>query len=531
MSKKITNRKVVLISATVMVVVLILGFTLALWSRNFTQTGTNTIASDCFDIQYSETDATGLVNAYPQTDEDGLKNVPYTVTIENTCDTAAAYDVLLNELSSNTLSESHVKVAVNDNYKMLNTYDAATPSSEVTNASSARKLTSGVVAGNETKSISIKSWMDAETSELEGSNKVFGYRITIEATATDAPVSTLASEILKTPITTTAINYSVLPVAGLYSASDNDGTSYFYRGNIDNNYVDLGLTYSQSFPLFVIRNDENGNENGWTYYAGAETECEEGYDHHGYASEAECIADIQDNSTNVVAPLLFRIMRINGDGTIRLIADNKIGSSQYNNTYSDYKYSGYTYDNSKVCTSSSPCDGTEGTSSTIKSYLDNWYTTNIASTSLNNKIATSIYCNDTTYTVNGEYRYYGSDTRLTAGMPSLVCPDTSLTYGGLYKLKVGLPSADEVMMAGYGLRESEDSPLISYIDKIDDFCTNSPMYFYDEPFVYVTSYYGQFDATYVGGNQWVHPVINLVSDVKVASGNGTQSNPYVIDLN
>ena len=81
MIKKLTNKKIVLISATVMVVVLILGFTLALWSRNFTQTGTNTITTDCFNIEYSENDATSLVNAYPQTDEDGLKNVSYDVTI------------------------------------------------------------------------------------------------------------------------------------------------------------------------------------------------------------------------------------------------------------------------------------------------------------------------------------------------------------------------------------------------------------------------------------------------------------------
>ena len=182
MSKKITNRKVVLISATVMVVVLTLGFTLALWSRNFTQTGTNTIETDCFDIQYSETDATSLVNAYPQTDEDGLKNVPYTVTIENTCDTIAAYTVLLNEISTNTLAEANVKVAVNDNYKMLNAYDAATPSSEVENASSARKLLSAMLPGNTTRTISVKSWMNANTTELEGENKTFAYRITVDTT-------------------------------------------------------------------------------------------------------------------------------------------------------------------------------------------------------------------------------------------------------------------------------------------------------------------------------------------------------------
>ena len=61
---------------------------------------------------------------------------------------------------------------------------------------------------------------------------------------------------------------------------------------------------------------------------------------------------------------------MNGDGTIRLISDEVIGKTPYSTIPSE-KYGGYTYDNS------APNVG-DGTSSTIKTYLENWYTTNLS---------------------------------------------------------------------------------------------------------------------------------------------------------
>ena len=533
MNERLKNKNVVLISAVVMVVVLVLGFTLALWSRNFTQTGTNRINTDCFNITYSETDAVTLNNAYPQTDEDGLRNTAYEVTIENTCNTVNTYTVLLNEIEGNTLAENHVKVAINDSYKMLNSYDSATPSTEINNASSARKLMTGILPGNSTRTVSVKSWMDENTSEAEGENKTFAYRITIETTATTKNL--LAAEILKTPITRTAIDYSQLPTSGLYAANDNDGESYFYRGNIDNNYVDLGLTFPEAIPMFVVGENGGGDvAQAFTTRAAAEEECNGHYTAYLYESTQECIADIQDRSVAAGDPMLFRIVRINGDGTIRLISDNVIGNSAYNSTDSGHKYVGYTYDNNKVCTASSPCTGTEGTNSIIKTYLDTWYTSNIASTSINNKIATTTYCNDTSYTADGDNYTYNSYNRIYGLAPSLECGTTNAiteNYGGVYKLKVGLASGDEINMAGYGdLDMSTYAPLSNYM--------YTPKWFWaGSPDISAAATYACVVSTVSGGSIYnncvkssigVRPGINLTSDVLVSTGNGTKTSPYVI---
>lgn len=54
--------------------------------------------------------------------------------------------------------------------------------------------------------------------------------------------------------------------------------------------------------------------------------------------------------------MLWRIVRVNGDGTIRLVLNNPIADGVYfSSTTHGAKYVGYTYDNAHVCTLSNPC--------------------------------------------------------------------------------------------------------------------------------------------------------------------------------
>ena len=572
MIKKLTNKKIVLISATVIVVVLILGFTLALWSRNFTQTGTNTITSDCFNIEYSESEATSLINSYPQTDEDGLKNVSYDVTIENTCNTVTNYSVVLNELSTNTLSESHVKVAVNDSYKMLNTYESATPSADVDNASSARLLTQGVLGPEQEKTISIKSWMDEDTTELEGENKTFGYKITIEALAGTNKL--LAAEVLNSNtinLTTPTVNQfkrgepTATPGVSGITYKEVEETYTDTITMTTSKYIGSGYTFDSTtgrYTLtdYAIYTDEKDLADTYTCNNTSYNDCSTVYKTITYdsatitksqkytsvGSSQNGIFSAQDNdgtsyylrgeiNNNYVsfAGKLWRFVRINGDGTIRLILNEPTDQKTTFNTYTtfDKKYVGYTYDNSKICTSDSPCDGTEGTNSTIKTVLDNWYTTNLIS--YDSLIAASIYCNDTTYIKTGDNYTYGAAIRVQSqGSPTLECPDTNEKFGGSYKLKIGLISADELMMAGlrdyYAFGTS-----LNYMFNIPiRFWTGSPAVSTTDADWMHESNYGQVTSnSQINVSLKYKPVINLISDVKVSSGNGTFESPYVIDMN
>ena len=67
--------------------------------------------------------------------------------------------------------------------------------------------------------------------------------------------------------------------------------------------------------------------------------CSQLYSQIGYSSEDECILDAKKLDNN----RLFRIVRINGDGTIRIVADESVGLSQFNENDNLEEYVGYTY--------------------------------------------------------------------------------------------------------------------------------------------------------------------------------------------
>lgn len=278
--------------------------------------------------------------------------------------------------------------------------------------------------------------------------------------------------------------------SGLYQTNDDDGISYYYRGDIKNNYVKF-------------------------------------------------------------ADKIWRITRINGDGSIRLLLNSSISNAAFSPSGYDERYAGYTYDNEHICTKENPCksdydsstnsfilDGmTEEGSKDIKKILENWYIENLRD--YDNKIVLSNFCNDTTGTIS----HYKGRSRLSYdnGKPSLLCPDTDKTYGGLYKLKIGLLSGDEIMMAGVGnsnyYRTVKRLLNGSYLYGTNMWSmtpagssfTGSSSYLD----IYRTSSNGinisLSDASGASSAIEVRPVINLKPEITIVGGNGTSNYPFVVE--
>ena len=277
-----------------------------------------------------------------------------------------------------------------------------------------------------------------------------------------------------------SINYNAIySKSGLYKTNDDDKDSYYFRGKIDNNYVSF-------------------------------------------------------------ANNLWKIVRINNDGSIRIIRTTSIITDVFNKQITPVENRvGYTYNNESNCTKENPCisdynnetstfiNNKTVTDSTIKTNLENWYINNLAN--YNDKIVLSDYCNDTSIAENDEsgYTYYGVYERIVnKHQPTLQCPDTSVNYGGNYKLKIGILNAHEVTMAGIVKQKSSNkNPLeTNFIYKKNPYWTLTP------------SSYGIFlqeggslsiDDNNVTAD--IYPVINLNSDIKVISGNGTLAKPYILD--
>ena len=110
--------------------------------------------------------------------------------------------------------------------------------------------------------------------------------------------------------------------------------------------------------------------------------------------------------------------------------------------------------------------------------------------------------------------------------PTLKCPVTSESYGGSYRLKAGLITADELVLGGENPGVTTDS----YLNPGDSemyYWSMTPAYF-EYGNAYVWAEFESLGNYNVRGNSAVRPVINVTTDSGFTSGDGTLENIYVI---
>ena len=276
---------------------------------------------------------------------------------------------------------------------------------------------------------------------------------------------------------------------GLYATTDDYGTSYYYRGSVNNNYVSFAGYY-------------------------------------------------------------WRIIRINGDGSIRLLYSGAstnengqnigIGISKFNDVDNKPLYVGYMYGDINGTTLDEI--NANVNDSAIKSYIDSWYEENLIGYA--SYIADSGFCNDRTLSTrsnNGNgvtisvSSYYGANDRAEKYTPILQCPNTSndlftvsneignqsLTY------PIGLITSDELMHAGNKIRSINRLNFL-YANVI--YITMSPYSFTsgDNHAFTIAMNYGYMTVNVNTGNSIIRPVINLNANVEITGGIGTQNEPFVV---
>ncbi len=282
----------------------------------------------------------------------------------------------------------------------------------------------------------------------------------------------------------------------LCKAKDAYGDSYYYRGNVTNNYVKFAGFY-------------------------------------------------------------WRIIRINGDGTVRVIydgtsahangessEDRQIGTSAFNEKSNDNAYIGYMYGKTGASTYAETHANIND--STIRKYINEW-SQKIIYSSNSNYVTDNIFCNDRSFTSsaptnNGTgagssstfYRWYNFADNAGNNKMMLTCPqkndaftmsDTKNGNGALtFGMKVGLITADEVVLAG-GWEKTPDDYLYSdyyYLYNGQGYWTMSP--FMNGLGRFVTPE-GNVNTVSVSSPWGVRPVFNLKSEV-LTHGIGTATDPY-----
>ena len=289
---------------------------------------------------------------------------------------------------------------------------------------------------------------------------------------------------------------------GIFETTDDGGVSYYYRGSVENNYVSFAGYY-------------------------------------------------------------WRIIRINGNGSIRLIydgtsphangeisEDRQVGETQFNVNNNDNMYVGYMYTNGEA-------HGL-GTSSVIKQANDNFYTSYLSNYANYIDVDTG-FCGDRSALNHQDgvgtgtvFTYTLGYLRVLTSTPSLSCENSSDLYtvsssnvgNKALTYSIGLITADEVIFAGHGggVFDGEYNYLPtspnSYLITGNPFWTITPAGSYNtfggrgwySYVLYVGSAGGIDDGVVnANGTHNLRPVINIRSDVTVL-GEGTVENPYTFSL-
>ena len=314
--------------------------------------------------------------------------------------------------------------------------------------------------------------------------------------------------------------------------------------------------------------------------------------------------NVQNNFVSF-ANMCWRIVRITGDGSIKLAlydyssanctnTGNTLAFARYNGdtyktkfneNFNDNAYVGFMYGTPNSTTYAATHANIN--KSTILQNLETWYKAKL--TSYTEKLADTIWCNDKSTikdvknnvfilesgvlnkrsNVYGGLGYrkeitvYGSGIRnrgfesisnsSTYGIgPSLICPkdndggklskftvDDTVNGNGNLDYKIGLLTVDEMVLAGMPtqsvyINNNYDETLIltSYLrsNANDNYWTLSPVYFIGiGSFAWHVDGDGCLCVGRVGGSFSLRPVISLKSATTISGGTGTASSPFIVN--
>ena len=653
----------------------IIGVSYAYWKFTYIAEKTNNATSGCFNIELTDQkDEINLTNAYPITDEQGLKLKPFSFTLKNTCSIFAHYYVNLEMLEGTTLNSKWVATKVNnDAITTLDQYKTTTTA--ISGSTESRTIAEGYLGSGDSVDYTLSLWMDEDaTINDDVMNKIFKSKvIAVSEPGNYSPVTAgytklgeaiLANEYQTTPaiaktkiaakqavdVTNTApiINWiektgsattvtaakpaqSVIETynkdtgtgdkttqasdltlndtklrlfktktfnsdTARYSLSDPiyvDPTTLDYSGDTKYYFQSESIYYNQTNQKLATSSGSGDitiyQVTGATKTAGTTTWNSISYDSTTYKlsattlTETELETDKSDKGlyqgtddygttyyyrgnvkNNIVkfAGFYWQIIRINGDGTIRLLYNgtekNASGvkqsinnkTYQFNSLYNDPTYVGYMYGDKDGTTFDEVHNNTNN--STIKTSVDNWYKTNIADKGYGSYISNAVgFCGDRSLPAgvwgtndngdginNNKNSYFGAYVRYVKNVAQFTCPEPSrdlytttdssignkvLTY------PVGLITYDELVFAGMDNRHINK---LSWAYSTQHYWTMSPSFF-DATWGYAREWsLGSAGFLFpwwdVANSLGARPVINLKSDTLITSGIGTSSDPFVV---
>ena len=398
------KNKLKIFSSLLIIVLLIMGVSFAVFQNFARQSGTNNLgATNCFSVTFEGVNnAINLANDYPIPDSEGLERDPYTFKVTNNCNQYLSLSIGVETLSTSEIPSNLIKGVIVSN--------GGTPTSasilssgktmEAQNGGTAYELLTDVLGAKASKTYDLRLWFDESMTKEQGASKKYQGKVIVGASAdVESPrnlrEAILADNDIKAPITEPGKEVSAHTKDDVESESTSVSSTYqayyiTYGTGYEANGTKFNLTgaaitsdtYANSYSSLVGKYLPNsslssaGSNTAGTmktttnlssvYYVVSATSSSFTYKEitsNKNTTEALLASTVDDYGTSYYfrgavknnyvefANKCWRIVRITGDGSVKLVLhnDNTAGaanpcSSANNSTDAAFaRYSGTTY--------------------------------------------------------------------------------------------------------------------------------------------------------------------------------------------
>ena len=332
------KENIIIIVVLVVMILAIVGVSYAAFSYSGLGSKVNSITTGSITMTYTETDNTISLNgALPTTDKTGMVRLnpgeyfDFSVSSNISGDVNINYEISAKKEDGNTIGGEYIKLYLTrltddgeeEALMVPETYNEETSANDYTGRpANEMSLYTSSMNSSESNRYRLRMWVDEDYNpQGDGGNLQFSVQINVNGKdgekGSDVPLTTqkiledneLQEE--KENMFNYASNGNYLDMSsspqnnpeyvtnGLYSIEDEDGTSYYFRGNVNNNNVHFG-EYTSDYYVY-----QGNNTNIYQ----SESSCTE-------AGNSSCT---QVKLASAGDKMYWKIIRINGDGSLRLI--------------------------------------------------------------------------------------------------------------------------------------------------------------------------------------------------------------------
>ena len=581
------KKRMLILCIMLAVVLMITGVSYAVFTSYSSQGDANTLAASCMDLEFNGQNEINLLNTYPISEGEALEQPPYTFTIKNKCDNYIEYYVIASVISTtNKVDSKYVKVSLlgdNDlNGTVINSLESISTPQSLSKYSITEnyilKRGDGI-SKDESRTFNFRMWLDSSNKDIWTREDIEGknYQVKISVVGT---VKTRPKDDLYVAALIDGVESSTFPTTDKYTATvectrngkkidakeriEWSGTEWELTTKINGGNVRCNATFITKVPTFAETIlAKNEVKTPLTTPGAAISTADEALlasTEDDYGTSYYFRGAVKNNYVEF-ANKCWRIVRISGDGSVKLILHNdnttKVANpcdaannsasaafarysgekytSAFNTNFNDNAYVGFKYGTPGSSTYEATHANTN--KSTILTNLEAWYDKNNLK-DYEKVIADTVWCNDKS-TVSGEQGYgtkitaYGVTQRLVSTSNSAGGTGPSLKCNGeLSKInsKVGLITADELAYAGYADGLQNTTTYLQENATDTDWWSLSPGGF-SGSFAYVCYVFGSsgsLDYCRVSDTHGVRPSISLKSTTNV-TGNGTSEDSYVVN--